>query len=74
LTEVEAAVDVVNGFRERPAGSLRLNVSVSAARVVLLGDRVEQTDLLLRRWQQAKRGAGQVVMIIGGATLCAFAA
>src|ERR1700728_4320842 len=35
LTEVEAALDVVNGFRERPAGSLRLNVPVSAARLVL---------------------------------------
>src|SRR5882724_10298728 len=36
LTEMEAALDVVNGFRDRPAGSLRLNVSVSAARLVLL--------------------------------------
>ena len=35
LTEVEAAVDVVNSFRNRPAGSLRLNVPVSAARLVL---------------------------------------
>jgi DNA-binding transcriptional LysR family regulator len=35
LTEVEAAVDVVNGFRDRPAGTLRLNVPVSAARLVL---------------------------------------
>ena len=35
LTEVEAAIDVVNGFRDRPAGSLRLNVPVSAARLVL---------------------------------------
>ena len=26
LGEVEAALDVVNGFRERPAGTLRLNV------------------------------------------------
>jgi DNA-binding response OmpR family regulator/class 3 adenylate cyclase/predicted ATPase len=30
-----------------------------------LVDRVEQTDLLWRRWLQAKRGAGQVVMITG---------
>jgi DNA-binding transcriptional LysR family regulator len=37
LTEVESALDVVNGFRDRPAGSLRLNVSVSAARLVLPG-------------------------------------
>jgi DNA-binding transcriptional LysR family regulator len=37
LTEVEAALDVVNGFRERPAGTLRLNVPVSAARLVLPG-------------------------------------
>ena len=35
LTEVEAALDVVNGFRDRPAGLLRLNVPVSAARLVL---------------------------------------
>ena len=35
LREVEAALDVVNGFRDRPAGTLRLNVPVSAARLVL---------------------------------------
>lgn len=35
LSEMEAALDVVNGFRERPAGTLRLNVPVSAARLVL---------------------------------------
>src|SRR5580704_14524496 len=35
LTEVEAALDIVNGFREKPAGTLRLNVPVSAARLVL---------------------------------------
>jgi DNA-binding transcriptional LysR family regulator len=35
LSEVEAALDVVNGFRDRPAGLLRLNVPVSAARLVL---------------------------------------
>jgi DNA-binding transcriptional LysR family regulator len=35
LTEVEAALDVVNGFRDKPAGMLRLNVPVSAARLVL---------------------------------------
>lgn len=35
LTEVEAALDVVNGFREKPAGTLRLNVPVSAVRLVL---------------------------------------
>lgn len=35
LREVDAALDVVNGFRERPAGTLRLNVPVSAARLVL---------------------------------------
>ena len=35
LTEVAAALDVVNGFRDRPAGTLRLNVPVSAARLVL---------------------------------------
>ncbi|MBL6457604.1 LysR family transcriptional regulator [Belnapia sp. T6] len=35
LGEVEAAMDVVNLFRDRPAGTLRLNVPVSAARLVL---------------------------------------
>jgi DNA-binding transcriptional LysR family regulator len=35
LVEVEAALDVVNSFRDRPAGTLRLNVPVSAARLVL---------------------------------------
>jgi DNA-binding transcriptional LysR family regulator len=35
LTEVDAALDVVNRFRDRPAGTLRLNVPVSAARLVL---------------------------------------
>ncbi|RJT37571.1 LysR family transcriptional regulator [Mesorhizobium waimense] len=35
LNEVEAALDVVNGFRDQPAGTLRLNVPVSAARLVL---------------------------------------
>src|SRR5579862_6330262 len=32
LGEVEAALDVVNGFRDRPAGTLKLNVPGSAAR------------------------------------------
>lgn len=35
LGEVEAALDVVNLFRDRPAGMLKLNVPVSAARLVL---------------------------------------
>ncbi len=35
LHEVEAALEVVNGLRDRPAGTLRLNVPVSAARLVL---------------------------------------
>ncbi len=35
LAEVEAALDVVNAFRDRPAGTLKLNVPVSAARLVL---------------------------------------
>jgi DNA-binding transcriptional LysR family regulator len=35
LNEVQAALDVVNGFRNRAAGTLRLNVPVSAARLVL---------------------------------------
>src|SRR6185436_12532684 len=35
LNEVQAALDVVNGFRSRPAGTLRLNAPVSAARLAL---------------------------------------
>ena len=35
LREVEAAIDVVNGYKGRPAGTLRLNVPLSAARLVL---------------------------------------
>lgn len=35
LEEVEAALAAVDGFRERPAGTLRLNVPVSVARLVL---------------------------------------
>jgi len=35
LGEVEAALDLVNGFRDRPVGTLRLNVPASAARLVL---------------------------------------
>ncbi|CAB3713175.1 LysR substrate-binding domain-containing protein [Achromobacter animicus] len=35
LTEVEAALDAVNGFRDKPAGTLRLNVPLSAAKLVL---------------------------------------
>ena len=37
LTEVEAAIDGINSFRDSPAGLLRLNVPVSAARLVLPG-------------------------------------
>jgi DNA-binding transcriptional LysR family regulator len=35
LGEVEAAIDVVNAFRDRPAGTLRLNVPATVARLVL---------------------------------------
>ncbi|UGB36846.1 LysR family transcriptional regulator [Frateuria soli] len=35
LGEVQAALDVVNGYRDRPAGTLRLNVPAVAARLVL---------------------------------------
>jgi DNA-binding transcriptional LysR family regulator len=35
LNEVHAALDVVNSFRSRPAGTLRLNVPVSAVRLTL---------------------------------------
>ena len=36
LSEVEAALDTVNVFRDKPAGTLRLNVPVSASRLVLV--------------------------------------
>lgn len=35
LSEVESALDVINGFRDTPTGTLRLNVPMSAARLVL---------------------------------------
>lgn len=35
LGEVDAALGVLDGFRDRPTGTLRLNVPVSAARLVL---------------------------------------
>jgi DNA-binding transcriptional LysR family regulator len=35
LGEIEAALDVVNAFRDRPAGTLKLNVPASVARLVL---------------------------------------
>lgn len=35
LGEVEAALDVINDFRDRPSGTLKLNVPLSAARLVL---------------------------------------
>jgi DNA-binding transcriptional LysR family regulator len=35
LTEVAAALDGVSGFRDQPAGTLRLNVPVSAVRLIL---------------------------------------
>ncbi len=35
LSELEACLDVVNAFRDRPAGTLRLNVPASVARIVL---------------------------------------
>lgn len=35
LAEVESALDLVNVFRDKPAGTLRLNVPLSAARLVL---------------------------------------
>jgi len=35
LSEVEAALDIVNAFRDRPTGTLRLNVPASVARLVL---------------------------------------
>lgn len=35
LEQVDIALDAVNGVRDRPAGTLRLNVPVSAARLIL---------------------------------------
>ncbi len=35
LGDVEAALDAVNGFRDRPMGTLKLNVPVVVARIVL---------------------------------------
>jgi DNA-binding transcriptional LysR family regulator len=35
LGEVQAAMDVVNAFRDRPAGTLKLNVPATVARLVL---------------------------------------
>ncbi len=35
LSEVESALDVVNTYRDKPAGTLKLNVPVSVARLVL---------------------------------------
>lgn len=35
LTEVESALDLMNVFRDKPAGTLRLNVPLSATRLVL---------------------------------------
>jgi DNA-binding transcriptional LysR family regulator len=35
LSELDTCLDVVNAFRDRPAGMLRLNVPASAARIVL---------------------------------------
>jgi len=36
FSEMEAALDVLNGFRDKPTGTLKLNVPSSAARMVLL--------------------------------------
>lgn len=35
LAEVDSALDILNSFRDRPAGTLRLNVPIVAARLVL---------------------------------------
>jgi DNA-binding transcriptional LysR family regulator len=35
FAEIDSALDVVNGYRERPAGTLRLNVPAVAARLIL---------------------------------------
>ena len=35
FSEMEASLDVLNGFRDKPSGTLRLNVPASAARITL---------------------------------------
>jgi DNA-binding transcriptional LysR family regulator len=35
FSEMEAALDVLNGYRDKPSGTLKLNVPSSAARIVL---------------------------------------
>ena len=35
FSEMEAALDVLNGFREKPTGTLKLNVPSSTARIIL---------------------------------------
>jgi len=35
LSEIDSALDIVNGFRDTPTGTLRLNVPLSAVRLVL---------------------------------------
>ena len=35
LAEMEAALDVLNGFRDKPAGTLKLNVPAGVARILL---------------------------------------
>ncbi|MEX3922196.1 LysR family transcriptional regulator [Paraburkholderia sp. BR10872] len=37
FSEMEAALDVLNGYRQKPAGTLKLNVPASAARTILPG-------------------------------------
>jgi DNA-binding transcriptional LysR family regulator len=37
FNEIESALDVLNGFRDKPTGTLKLNVPASAARMVLPG-------------------------------------
>ncbi|MGF6769963.1 DNA-binding transcriptional LysR family regulator [Paraburkholderia sp. GAS199] len=37
FSEMEASLDVLNGFRDKPTGTLKLNVPSSAARIVLPG-------------------------------------
>jgi DNA-binding transcriptional LysR family regulator len=60
LGEVEAALDAVNAFRDRPAGTLRLNVPVSAARLVL--PRIGLLNLV----RQSGKGAADRAIVMGG--------
>src|ERR1700749_2907053 len=60
LDEVEAALDVVNGFRDPPAGTLRLNMPVSAgglAAAIRYEERLEQDMIAIPIGPRRQRAA-----------------